>query len=247
MARAGFGSYQSYTIQRKRREFLKRFLAILLTLYLSYLLLDGLFVKTYLVKTDSMGPNFVQGSHVLVLPLAYAPRLPFIPWALPSLRSPQRGDVVVVCPPYVQDEFPLITFVRDLSRFLTFGTFRPFEDLASESSFTLRRLVALPGDTLSLKGGIAYIKRQGEEFALSEFEISEKLYDVLRNTLPKGWEGADPFSGEKEEFTLQEDEYWVLADMRGGEDSMVWGPVNRKHLNSLVWLTFWPIDQIKFH
>ncbi len=247
MARAGFGSYQSYTIQRKRREFFRKTLTILVTVYLSYLVLDGLVIKPFIVETDSMGPNIPTGSHVLTLPLAYEPRLPLIPWALPSFRSPNRGDIVLVRPPYIEEEFPLITFLKDLSRFLTFGIFVPFEESRQYPSLTLRRLVALPGDTLSLKGGIAYIKKQGEEFPLSEFEISEKLYDVMRNTIPPGWEGSDPFSGEKEEITLGDDQYWVLADTRGGEDSMVWGPVKRSNLKSLVWLTFWPFDRLKFH
>lgn len=247
MARAGFGSYQSYTLQRKRRLFLLRTLRVVLTVYLAYLVLDGLFFKTYTVATAGMTPNIAEGDHVLALPLVYEPRLPFVPWPLPSLRAPVRGDVVIVQPPFMEDEFPPVRFLEDLLRFVTFGAVNPFQDSDPSKRLTVKRLVAVPGDTLSFKAGIAYIKKLGEEFALSEFETSEKLYDVLRNTLPEGWEATDPLSGESVEITLGEDEYWVLSDNRSSEDSSVWGPVRRKHLKALVWLTYWPFQRFRLH
>jgi len=245
MARAGFGSYQSYTRQRKRKILLLRILRVLLTFYIAYLLIDGLFFKTFLIQTDSMNPNFQKEDRILTVPLFYEPRLPLIPWPLASFRAPTRGDVVVIQPPYVEDESPLVTFVKDLSRLVTFGYFTPFQDPDPSKHLTIRRLIAVPGDTVSLRGGIAYIKKSGDEFFLSEFEISEKLYDVLKLSLPNGWESRDPFSGEQVEITLKDDEYWVLADNRLGEDSMVWGPVKRKNLKSFVWLTFWPFSRMK--
>lgn len=244
MAR-GFGSYQSYTLQRQRREFLKRLALVVFTVYLTSLVLDDMLLQLLRLETASMEPSVRSGEVVVAFPLAYQIRLPFVPWTFPGLRSPQRGDLVLVRPPYVDELWPPAKFLRDLVQFFTLGRVEPFPPTSpAVDRVQLRRLVALPGDTLVFRGGVAYVKPAGEEFFLSEFEVARQAYEIFRPPSPEGWEASDPLSGEGMERKLGEGEYWVLADNRAGEDSRVWGPVSRDHLEALIWLVVWPLERL---
>lgn len=248
MARAGFGGYQSYTVQKKRKELFFRVLRFLIIFYLLYLFIDGVFLRPYQVETNSMGPGIKADDRVVTLPFAYEPRLPLIPWALPAVRSPQRGDVVVITPPYREPDFPPAVFLRDLVRVFTLNQVLLFEpEQEWQNRETVRRLIGLPGDTVVLRDGTAFVKVKDEEFFLTEFERTERVYYLDKPALPDNWLPDDPFSGQSAEIVLGEGEYWVLADNRAGEDSRVWGPLQRHHLKSLVWVTLWPLDRIQFH
>jgi signal peptidase I len=244
MAKGGFSRYQSYTVQKKRREQVLGALLLLFLVYLGYLVLTASFLRT--VRTDSltMQPTLQPGTSLLVTPLPLGQtHLPFLPFGLPGWRGPERGELVLMTPPYHQETAPWISIADDLVRFFTFNFVSL--DAATRASWdgpaTLRRVIALPGDTVRIDNFTASVKPKGEAYFLSEYELSKKPYSLTDEGLPQGWRTTFPFGQTLTERVLGPDDYFVMADHRTvGGDSRVWGPVKRSAILAVAVLKYWP-------
>ncbi len=53
------------------------------------------FLQAFKIPSGSMRPTLMEGDRILVNKVIYGIPIPFSPWRLPALRSPQRGDLVV--------------------------------------------------------------------------------------------------------------------------------------------------------
>jgi signal peptidase I len=96
----------------------------------------------------------------------------------------------------------------------------------AETNF-IKRVVAGPGDTLSIENGTPIVN--GE--ALEE--------DYTRPC--RGLGGCDF----KTEITIPEDHYFMMGDNRGAsDDSRYWGPVPREWIIGEAFSTYWPPDRI---
>jgi len=92
----------------------------------------------------------------------------------------------------------------------------------------IKRIVALPGETIKIENGLVYINGvplEGELFA-------RPYYDA-------GYYGQ----GEK---VIPEDSYFVLGDnSSNSDDSRFWGYVPRKNILGRAFLVYWPPQRIK--
>lgn len=246
MAKVGFSRYQSYTTQKKRREKIVRFILFFCILYFCYLTFNALFLRTVLCESVSMEPTLKKGTFVLLSPLPLGNNhLPFLPVSLPQWRDPQRGELVEIVPNYHHSSPFWITIFDEMVRFLTGNWISLNESLrpAWDRPFILRRVVALPGDTIKIKDFIAYVRPNKEKYFLSEYELSKKVYSIKHNNLPKNWQPNFPFSSSMLEMTLGEDEYFVLSDNRMTfSDSRTWGVVKRSAFKALALLKYWPFN-----
>ena len=109
------------------------------------------------------------------------------------LHEPQRGDVIIFWPPFNSKE--------------------PF----------IKRIVALPGESVEVKQGKVYIYKNGNVIELNEPRyIDPPQYSYDRNTVPKS-------------------EYFVLGDNRNhANDSHIWGAVPGQNIIGKAWLSIWP-------
>jgi signal peptidase I len=107
--------------------------------------------------------------------------------------EPQRGDIIV------------FRFPRDPSRDF------------------IKRVIAVPGDTVEIRQGRVYVNGQ----FVDETYISEV----------GNYSGA----GRK----MEPGEYFVLGDNRNNSsDSHVWGPVPRDNIIGKAWVSYWPLDDL---
>jgi signal peptidase I len=116
------------------------------------------------------------------------------------LRAPRRGELVVFETPPAARE-----------RCGAGGTF-------------VKRLIGLPGEVVSERGGVIYIdgKRLAEPYVLPE----------QRGVNDGGWE-------------VPEGRYFMMGDNRLDScDSRVWGAVPRDAIVGKVVATYWPPDRI---
>lgn len=88
----------------------------------------------------------------------------------------------------------------------------------------IKRLIALPGDTVEVKESVLYINGEPQE----EPYISE------------------PINYEMSPLTVPEDSIFVLGDNRNYSlDSHVWGFANINSVKGKAWVTYWPLKRIK--
>jgi signal peptidase I len=93
----------------------------------------------------------------------------------------------------------------------------------------IKRLIGLPGDTVLIRDGKVMINGT----LISENYISQ--------TPAYTW----PTDGKA--YTLGPDEYFVLGDNRNAsEDSHFFGPIHAKNIMGKTWVSFWPLDDLKF-
>jgi signal peptidase I len=121
-------------------------------------------------------------------------------------RSPHRGEIVV------------------------FNTPKKAQEMCGASGTFVKRLIGLPGDTVTEKtGGFLYIndQRLNEPYIKPDRRAHDSTTGTWR--VPKG-------------------EYFFMGDNRGQScDSRRWGPVPRKNLIGKVFATYWPPNRISLH
>jgi signal peptidase I len=92
----------------------------------------------------------------------------------------------------------------------------------------IKRIVGLPGETVEIKEGKVIIKS------------GDKVQTLNEKYLP-----SINFNGREYNFTLKENEYFVLGDNRNfSYDSRYFGPLNKKFIIGRVILRLWPIKNI---
>lgn len=119
------------------------------------------------------------------------------------LREPQRGEVVVLRSPL------------------------------ERNYFFIKRIVGLPGETISIKNGEVTI-----------FSKSRPQGDVLDEPYLKNGEVTDG----NLELKIPEGQYFVMGDNRRySYDSRRWGLLGKADLIGRVWLRLWPIDVVRVY
>jgi len=111
-------------------------------------------------------------------------------------ESPKRGDVIVFKYPY------------------------------DTSKYFIKRIVGLPGETVSIANGIVTIKN---------------------NTHPEGFSLSEPYAEESHDaldsITLNDQQYFVMGDNRTGSfDSRSWGPLDKKYIDGRPFVRLFPLQ-----
>lgn len=167
-------------------------------------------VKPFTIPTGSMLPTLVEDEKILVNRLAY------------SFGSPQLGDVAVFTPPAGADGSRC--GVRTAP-----GEPCPQGTPEPDDENYVKRIVAGPGDTLSVRDGHPVV--DGEL-------IEDEPY--IKPCLPAG-AGCDM----PREITIPEDHYFMMGDNRGhSDDSRFWGPVPEGWIIGKAFFTYWPPNEI---
>ena len=197
-----------------------------------YLVIKTFFVEAYRIPSGSMIPTLLVGDWLFVNKLVYGPVIPFTNTHLPGYSQPTRGDVVVfVSPPQSdQPENPTPTLVK--------------------------RLVAMPGDTLYMRDGVLYVnglaQRQGfaspNRVDPAEANSTSDLFSwqhgvELKNTR-FGSAPATPTHDNWGPLLIPASHYFMMGDNRYcSKDSRYWGIVPRDNVRGrplIVYYSFRP-------
>lgn len=115
-------------------------------------------------------------------------------------HTPERGDVVVF-------RYPL-----------------------DPSVYFIKRLIGVPGDTVTIKKGVVSVQTQNSS---SSVVVQEFYVTPANKTL------------DSSTITLTSDEYFVLGDNRAGSfDSRLWGPVPRRYIIGEPILRLFPLQKL---
>lgn len=132
----------------------------------------------------------------------------------PRFQDYQRGDIVVFQPPegFGQGGVPFI-----------------------------KRVIGLPGDTVSLENGRVFVTPAGgNPVRLDEPYVVRAIDGGAADTLPKNADGTSS-------WTIEAGTYFVMGDNRPeSQDSRYFGPVDRELIIGRAWLRYFPLDRVGF-
>jgi signal peptidase I len=183
---------------------------------------------------------------VLVTPLPYGAPVPLFHTRLPGFATPRRGDLVLVRPPYLPEEGGIGLILDSFVRFVTLQkvSIQNQDRNVWENSNMIKRVVALPGDSVYMKDFLIYVKTAGSAHFLTEYEVGSRIYDLKSDGMPKDWDPSFPFSGTTDPVVLGPGQYYVIGDNRtASSDSRNWGPIDEKNILGMVLLRYWPFGK----
>lgn len=177
------------------------------------LLIQAFLIKPYQIPSGSMEPTLDIGQRVLVNRFIY------------HFQDPKPGDVVVFHPPKGVEGTPFDACAVNPGN-------GPCPQATPEkaSDTFIKRIVAGPGDTVSIKGGFPVVNGQW---------MNKPSYQ----TIPCGTGGAG--CDLPKEITIPPNHHFMMGDNRGNsEDSRFWGPLPDKWLIGKAFATYWPPNRI---
>jgi len=240
------GSVERYSPAARRRGTAPawwRVLRVLLVALALYLVVTRFLASSYSVESVSMEPALHPADRVIVSEIPYGPRVPFSSLRLPGQAAPARGDLVAVLPPFLNEPSLIARILEPVFGFAALQRLSLYRDLygGRVSSYMVKRIVGLPGDTLRLASFLAMVKPRGSSAFVSELELSPVRYQVAAAVDARGWQPTFPFSGNSPEITLGDDQYFVLGDNRPqSSDSRSWGPLRMDRIVGKVVYRYWP-------
>ncbi|MGP1414405.1 MAG: signal peptidase I [Treponema sp.] len=217
--------------ERKKRG---EILTIIIIVFFLYQLITSYFLCSFVIRQNSMTPEFTYGSRLLSTPIYRSSSL-------------KRGSLVFI-ENREQKSNVFQNSINAIVNFFTFQLYTPFDKQNNTGTrYLLRRVVGLPGDTIYMKDFILYVRKDGEQHFLTEFEVSDYDYNINTEGLTENWRGDLPFSGTMEEITLNEGQYFLLSDNRlHSFDSRLMGKIEaREKIKQKVLCKYWPINKIK--
>jgi signal peptidase I len=177
------------------------------------LLIQAFIVKPYRIPSPSMVPTLDVGQRVLTNRL---------------VDKPSIGDIVVFHPPHGADLDDGVCGNPNQGAGHTQPCGVP---TPGESSQTfIKRVVAGPGDTVSIKDGHVYRNgvREKDAYIIQCSPGSTSCNFPRPIKVPPG-------------------DYFMMGDNRpDSEDSRYWGPVPDKWIIGVAFFTYWPPDRIGF-
>jgi signal peptidase I len=227
----------SYTAQKSYLRRIRIILTWVFAFFVIYTVISGLFVSNRVLENSTMKPGLLSGDRFVfssfVVQHIFRDRnqgdLPF-----------QRGQVVLV--DRSAGSRPLLKTVFDwLVRFFTLQRISLFP---KEDTLFIKRVIGLPGDTLTMNNYVIRVKPAEGNYELTEFELAEKDYVPELPQVSLQWDESIPFSGSMDSITLKAEECFVLSDDRSiTNDSRTWGPVPADSITGKALVRYWPLTR----
>lgn len=202
---------------------------LLIFLGLVFLLAGGfklLIAQPFYIPSESMVPQLVKLDRVLVSKVAY------------RLHDPRRGDVIVFDEP--PTEMPTEAGPEpSLIARLVGGAAETIGIKQPSTSDYIKRVIALPGETVVIKHGAVFVKPKGGDTFL---RVEEPYLEPEVVTL---FSPGMTFGGEP--VVIPEDHLWVMGDHRGfSRDSRYFGPIPIDTVVGRAVYKIWPLHDVSY-
>ena len=111
--------------------------------------------------------------------------------------------------------------------------------LAAEGIPFIKRIIGLPGDTVSLENGRVFVTRPGQSpVRIEEPYVVTDPDGTTAATIPRDGEGT-------REWVVPEGAYFVMGDNRPhSQDSRAFGPIDEELILGRAWLRYFPLERI---
>lgn len=173
---------------------------------LIFLVLRTFVVESFRISSGSMETTLLVGDLLLVNKAVYGAEVPFTEIHLPGFTAPERGDIVVLEPPFDGWEAPYV-----------------------------KRIVGTPGDEIAMRRGDLFVngERQSEAYVqhvAAGRDAYDPMFEWQRSHLAPGVDAENyrPSRDNWGPLRVPAGEYFVMGDNRdNSEDSRYWGFVPR--------------------
>jgi signal peptidase I len=227
----------SYAAQKDKRHRIHWWVIFFAAFFLLYIVLSTFFFSTGVLENDTMQPGLRKGDRFIFSP--------FIHRLLPddaTMGSLHRGNIVLVDTGRKKKQQVATSIVDTLIRFFSAQRI----SIADRTGdYFIKRIIALPGDEISMTNFVIRVKPSGSSYGLTEFELADRPYDVTIPQIPALWDESLPFSGSMDTLILGEDEYFVVSDDRSNtNDSRTWGAVPIDFIAGKALFRYWPVTRL---
>jgi signal peptidase I len=181
-------------------------------------------VEAFRIPSGSMENTLLVGDFLFVNKLLYGAEVPLIHKRLPAVREPRRGEILV------------------------------FDSVEQEGLKVVKRLIGVPGDTLSMKDGKLYRNGSSVEEPWVIRTDPNSNADPLQREQMRRWQslhltrGVNPDSYHPDLNTwgpivVPPDSFFMMGDNRDGSyDGRYWGFLPRANVRGRPLLVYYSFD-----
>ena len=227
----------SYKAQKNKRNRLLNLFILFFILFIAYNCLSFFFFSVWVVENDTMQPEINAGDRLI-----FSSFMP--PWNITD-ENPlpfRRGNIVLIDMRHERNQRLPVRIADTIVRFFTAQRVSIFQ---GRGQFYVKRLIALPGDEISMNNYVFRVRTDGSLFSLTENELSHRPYHPFIPQTMALWDESIPFSGTMNTLILGPDECFVVSDDRTNtNDSRTWGPISPSQITARAVLRFWPLNRI---
>ncbi len=191
-------------------------------------------IEPFRIPSGSMFPTLLIGDHLFVNKFIYGAKIPFTDYRLPSIREPERGDVVV----FTVAKQGNNTYPADLK-----------PDLPREEF--VKRVIGLPGDEIDFRAGKftvngevidtasldePFVDPTGIRLDQSEMSLGDHDFVILDDPRRMGPRADWP-------VRVEPGRYFMMGDNRdNSKDSRVWGTVRLEEFRGPAFILYYSWD-----
>jgi len=231
----------SYTAQRRQQYRLIKYIFVFVFLYILYNCFSAFFFSVWVIDNNTMQPGLNSGDRLLFTS--------FVPPSWGRNKSEQnkylfkRGSIVLVDMGHFKEKNLPLRVIDGIVRFFSMQKSSIF---SGKGQYYIKRVIALPGDEVSMSNYVFRVKATGSAYSLTEFELSDKPYHPYIPNTSELWDDSIPFSGNMGTIILGPDECFVISDDRSTtNDSRTWGTVSTSLITAKALFRFWPLAKIE--
>jgi signal peptidase I len=231
-----------YSYADQKTLFIKRlrFLGWIALIVLLYLLFTTYLFSARLMESDSMQPGINAGDRFMCY--SFAINRTFNNLVSFTTFPQNRGNIVLLDMSRGEKQHFFINALDGVINFFTAGRV----SFAHKKNRTfIKRIIALPGDEVSMINNVMRVKPYDNPYTFTEFEVATRPYDVIIPESRSLLDNSLPFSGFYKQITLGENECFVLSDDRNNtNDSRTWGPLPLDVVTGKVIFRYWPPQRV---
>ncbi|MDR0448019.1 MAG: signal peptidase I [Treponema sp.] len=229
----------SYADQQNYLRWIRIIFIWLFVFFIIHTAVSGLLVSNRIIENTTMKPGLLPGDRFVFF--SFVPQHMFRDKNEGNLPF-RRGQIVLVDRSVGKGK-PVLQTVFDW--FVRFFTLQRYSLFPKDDILFVKRVVGLPGDTVSMSNYIIRVIPAGENYEYTEFELAERDYIPELPQQSLQWDESIPFSGSMDSMVLQKEQCFVISDDRSvTNDSRTWGPVPADSIIARVLVRYWPLTRL---